>query len=162
MGSKSDQHVMEGACDILEEFKISYEERILSAHRTPTAAIEYAQNAHRRDVVAIIAGAGGTAHLPGLIASYTTIPVLAVPISNNTHDFSVVMSIINMPAGIPVHTFSVNGSKNAALAAVSILALHDNDIREKLIKYRLTISNKSVKDDAVLIQQNKRRNLCKK
>jgi 5-(carboxyamino)imidazole ribonucleotide mutase len=127
MGSESDLLIMQGAVDILKQFGIPYELEIVSAHRTPKKMFEYAETAKSRGIKIIIAGAGGAAHLPGMTASLTTLPVIGVPIkSNNSLDgWDSILSILQMPNGVPVATVALNASANAALLAVKILAIHD-------------------------------------
>ena len=139
MGSDSDWDVMKHACKTLDEFDIAYESRIVSAHRTPDLLFEYAETAAERGLQAIIAGAGGAAHLPGMLASKTTLPVLGVPVnSRHLKGLDSLLSIVQMPAGVPVATFAIGqaGAKNAALYAVSILALADEQIAKKLADFR--------------------------
>jgi 5-(carboxyamino)imidazole ribonucleotide mutase len=139
MGSKSDWETMSHAVAILEEFGVPCEYRVVSAHRMPDAMAAYAKEAEARGLHAIIAGAGGAAHLPGMIAAQTTIPVLGVPVKSRTMEgFDSLLSIVQMPAGIPVATFAIGeaGAKNAALFAVSQLALLHEGLAEKLRKFR--------------------------
>lgn len=135
MGSKSDGETMRLAGEILEEFGIPHESRIVSAHRTPDWMRDYAQKAEARGLKVIIAGAGGAAHLPGMIASYTTLPVLGVPVKSQTlNGLDSLLSIVQMPGGVPVGTLAIGeaGAKNAGLLAVRILAIESADLREKL------------------------------
>ena len=126
MGSVSDWEVMSAAADTLAEFGVVYEKKIVSAHRTPDLLSEYAKTAKSRGIEVIIAGAGGAAHLPGMVASMTTLPVVGVPVKSKAlNGLDSLLSIVQMPAGVPVATVAINGAKNAALVAVSILALHD-------------------------------------
>ena len=125
MGSDSDLDVMSEAAKILDEFGVAYEVRIISAHRTPDVMATYAAEAQARGLKAIIAGAGGSAHLPGMTASHTPLPVIAVPVKRDNHDHEALWSNIKMPPGIPLATMPENGAKNAALLAVEILSLHD-------------------------------------
>ncbi len=139
MGSSSDWETMQHACAILEQFGVPYETRVASAHRTPELTAEYARNASSRGLKAIIAGAGGAAHLPGIIAAYTTLPVLGVPVKGSSLEgLDSLLSIVQMPAGVPVSTFAIGraGAVNAALAAVAILALSDPVLAAKLEDYR--------------------------
>lgn len=139
MGSKSDYETMQKACEILDQFKIPYETKIVSAHRTPDRLFEFARNAKKNGIKVIIAGAGGAAHLPGMVASLSTLPVLGVPImSKSLKGLDSLLSISQMPAGIPVGTLAIGeaGAKNAALLAISILALNDKKIDQDLQKYR--------------------------
>ncbi len=137
MGSTSDWDVMEPAVKTLEEFGIEVEKRVISAHRAPHALMEWASTAKQRGLSAIIAGAGGAAHLAGVIAGLTILPVIGVPVRSKTLDgLDSLLSIVQMPSGIPVATVAINGSKNAALLAISILALNDTDLTEKLLAFR--------------------------
>ncbi len=139
MGSNSDWDVMQRAAEILKEFGIAFEHKVVSAHRTPDAMFEYAETARARGLKCIIAGAGGAAHLPGMIASKTTIPVLGVPIpTKHLAGQDSLYSIVQMPKGIPVATFAIGdaGAANAALFAVSLIARDDNGLIEKLAAYR--------------------------
>lgn len=139
MGSISDWETMKEAAAVLEELEVSYEKSIVSAHRTPGRMVEYAENAADRGLKVIIAGAGGAAHLPGMTASMTHLPVLGVPVrSRALSGMDSLLSIVQMPAGIPVPTLAIGdaGAKNAALSAVAILALEDAPLRQRLIAYR--------------------------
>ncbi len=137
MGSTSDWDVMEPAVKTLEEFGIEVEKRVISAHRAPHALMEWASSAKERGLSAIIAGAGGAAHLAGVIAGLTILPVIGVPVRSKTLDgLDSLLSIVQMPSGIPVATVAINGSKNAALLAISILALNDAALAEKLLAFR--------------------------
>ena len=137
MGSKSDYEVMSKAVDTLNEFDVEFEVKIVSAHRTPDLLVSYAKEAKKRGVQVIIAGAGGAAHLPGMTAAMTLLPVVAVPVkSSNLSGLDSLLSIVQMPAGIPVGTMAINGARNAALYAISILALTDEKLCEKLEKFR--------------------------
>lgn len=131
MGSQSDLDVMSKAADQLAEFNVPYELRIISAHRTPEEMMTYAAEAKNRGLKVIIAGAGGSAHLPGMTASHTPLPVLAVPVKRGNHDHEALFSNIKMPPGIPLATMPENGAKNAALMAVEILALSNDELAEK-------------------------------
>ena len=137
MGSKSDYEVMKDACDVLDEFGIEYEKRIVSAHRTPELLQSYSKSAKDKGIKIIIAGAGGAAHLPGMVAANTTIPVIGVPVKSRAlNGLDSLLSIVQMPGGVPVGTMAINGSKNAALYAISILAISDETIRKKLEDFR--------------------------
>jgi len=139
MGSKSDWATMRHAVDLLREFGVETESKVISAHRTPDLLTEFARDAANRGLQVIIAGAGGAAHLPGMLAAHTHLPVLGVPIESRVlKGVDSLLSIVQMPAGIPVPTLAIGeaGAKNAALAAVAILALRDADLREKLIEFR--------------------------
>jgi 5-(carboxyamino)imidazole ribonucleotide mutase len=143
MGSDSDLAVMQQAADLLMEFDMLYEINIVSAHRTPQRMMEYAAAAADRGVKVIIAGAGGAAHLPGMVASITTLPVIGVPIksANSLEGWDSILSILQMPNGVPVATVALNGAKNAAILAMQILALSNNDIANKLLEYKLEMQN---------------------
>ena len=152
MGSKSDWDTMQEACKILEQFDIAYEKRVVSAHRTPELMVEYAKTAAGRGLRLIIAGAGGAAHLPGMVASCTELPVLGVPVQSRAlQGLDSLLSIVQMPGGIPVATFAIGtaGAKNAGLMAVRILALQDEKLNREL---KLFIDNqtKSVIADSQL------------
>ena len=147
MGSNSDWETMKLAMHILQEFNISLETKIVSAHRTPERLYKFAKNAVKNNISIIIAGAGGAAHLPGMVASLTTVPVLAVPIESKfMNGLDSMLSIVQMPYGIPTATFAVGaaGAKNAGLFAVSLLAINDINLSKKLINWRSNLS-KSVK-----------------
>ena len=139
MGSKSDWPIMEKAANILDDFGINYESKVVSAHRTPDLMFEFASNAKKNGFEVIIAGAGGSAHLPGMVASKTTLPVLGVPVpTKHLAGQDSLLSIVQMPKGIPVGTFAIGeaGAANAGLFAASILALHDASIQKKLDEFR--------------------------
>ncbi len=138
MGSDSDLSVMQQAADMLEQFNIPYEITIVSAHRTPERMFDFARNAHKRGIKVIIAGAGGAAHLPGMVASITPLPVIGVPVksSNSIDGWDSILSILQMPGGIPVATVALNGAKNAGILAASILGCSDDKIQLKLIQYK--------------------------
>ena len=137
MGSTSDYEVMEPAIQTLEEFGIEVEKRVISAHRAPHALIKWAEEAEERGVSIIIAGAGGAAHLAGVIAGVTILPVIGVPVRSKTLDgLDSLLSIVQMPSGIPVATIAINGAKNAALLAVEMLALNNGVLKTKLIDFR--------------------------
>lgn len=137
MGSKSDLEVMKGAMEVLDSFYVSYEAKIVSAHRTPDLLATYAKEAKGKGIKVIIAGAGGAAHLPGMTAANTILPVIGVPVkSSNLSGLDSLLSIVQMPYGIPVSTMAINGSKNAALTALSILALSNPEIERKLTEFR--------------------------
>lgn len=137
MGSRSDLPIMQAASDVLKEFEIHHEVKIVSAHRTPQRMFEFAQNAHERGIKIIIAGAGGAAHLPGMVASLTYLPVIGVPIqsSNSLQGFDSILSILQMPAGIPVATVALNNAKNAALLAIRMLGIGDEKCNQKMIHF---------------------------
>ncbi|MCQ2175265.1 MAG: 5-(carboxyamino)imidazole ribonucleotide mutase [Bacteroidales bacterium] len=137
MGSTSDLEVMSAAFAILEQFGVPYEKKVISAHRAPYLLADYASSARNRGIDVIIAGAGGAAHLPGVTAAYTTIPVIGVPISGKAFGgMDSLLSMVQMPSGIPVATVAVNGAKNAALLAVSILSLSYGELVEALDEFR--------------------------
>ena len=137
MGSTSDWEVMAAAAETLEAFGIPDEKRVVSAHRTPDLLVEYAKTARGRGIEVIIAGAGGAAHLPGMVASMTPLPVVGVPVKSRAlNGLDSLLSIVQMPAGVPVATVAINGAKNAALIAVSILALSDGEVAARLDAFR--------------------------
>ena len=136
MGSKSDWDVMSAACETLDSFGVSYEKQVISAHRTPEFFCDYISSAAERGVKVVIAGAGGAAHLPGMAAAMTTLPVIGVPIKSALSGLDSLLSIVQMPSGIPVATMAIGGAKNAALYAVSILALQDEALAEQLRAFR--------------------------
>lgn len=144
MGSKSDWNVMEAAAQILEEFEIPFEAKVVSAHRTPEFLMEYAENAHIRGIQVIIAGAGGAAHLPGMVASKSILPVIGVPVksSNSIDGWDSVLSILQMPSGVPVATVALNGADNAALLAIQILGTGNNQLQQKLKAYKIQLKEK--------------------
>ena len=139
MGSKSDLPVMQDAVDVLKELGVSFEVTIVSAHRTPHRMFEYAENAAGRGLKVIVAGAGGAAHLPGMVASITHLPVIGVPVksSNSIDGWDSVLSILQMPGGVPVATVALNGAKNAGLLAVQILASQNAELLQKMIDYKI-------------------------
>ena len=136
MGSKSDWDVMSAACETLDSFGVSYEKKVISAHRTPEFFCDYISSAAERGVKVVIAGAGGAAHLPGMAAAMTTLPVIGVPIKSALSGLDSLLSIVQMPSGIPVATMAIGGAKNAALYAVSILALQDEALAEQVRAFR--------------------------
>jgi 5-(carboxyamino)imidazole ribonucleotide mutase len=142
MGSDSDLPVMKDAAEILEFFGVNYELTIVSAHRTPHRMYEFAQNAPNQNIGVIIAGAGGAAHLPGMVASLTHLPVIGVPVkSSNLNGEDSLLSIVQMPPGVPVATVAINGAKNAGLLAVQILGLSNEALSQKMIDYKLSLKN---------------------
>ena len=151
MGSDSDLPIMQAAADILDELSIAYEMSIVSAHRTPDRMVKYARSAHSRGLEVIIAGAGGAAHLPGMVASMTPLPVIGVPVksSNSIDGWDSILSILQMPNGIPVATVALNGAKNAGILAARILGSHDEEVRKRLIQFadqqRETVEEKARK-----------------
>ena len=138
MGSDSDLHIMTDACTILDTFNIGYEVDIVSAHRTPKYMMDFAHQAHTRGIKVIIAGAGGAAHLPGMVASISPLPVIGVPIksSNSIDGWDSILSILQMPGGVPVATVALNGAKNAGILAAQILGSSDAKILEKIKNYK--------------------------
>jgi 5-(carboxyamino)imidazole ribonucleotide mutase len=138
MGSDSDLTVMKAAAEMLEKFDIAYELDIVSAHRTPEKLFNFAANAHKRGVGVIIAGAGGAAHLPGMLAGISPLPVIGVPVksSNSIDGWDSVLSILQMPGGVPVATVALNGAKNAGILAAQILAARDEDLLQKIVEYK--------------------------
>ncbi len=151
MGSDSDLTIMQEAVDVLEEFGVSYDVTVCSAHRLPKETADYALTAVERGVVVIIAGAGGAAHLPGVIAAYTILPVVGVPIKTSTlSGLDSLYSIVQMPKGIPVATVAINGSANAALLAIEMIAIKDAGLREKLILYRQNMAQNVLEKDRKL------------
>lgn len=137
MGSKSDLPTMNECVNILKEFGVEHEVKIVSAHRTPNLMFEYAKEAKERGLEVIVVGAGGAAHLPGMVASLTDLPVIGVPIESKTlKGIDSLLSIVQMPGGVPVATVAIGGAKNAGLLAVKILALKDKELAEKVVKYR--------------------------
>jgi len=146
MGSKSDLPVMQNAIDILSEFGIESEVNIVSAHRTPEKMFKYANNAIDNDIKVIIAGAGGAAHLPGMVASITTLPVIGVPVKsrNSIDGWDSVLSILQMPNGVPVATVALNGAKNAGILAAQIIGISDQEISQKLVDYKSKLEKKVI------------------
>lgn len=144
MGSQSDLEVMRQAAEVLEELKISFELTIVSAHRTPQRMAEYAAAARGRGLRVIIAGAGGAAHLPGMVASMTSLPVIGVPVrsSNSIDGWDSVLSILQMPAGVPVATVALNGAKNAGILAAQIIGSFDKSVGKRLDQYKVGLKNK--------------------
>ena len=137
MGSTSDWNVMKEACDVLEQFGIPYEKDVVSAHRTPDKMFTYAESAYARGIKVIIAGAGGAAHLPGMVAAKTTIPVIGVPVkSRMLNGIDSLLSIVQMPGGVPVATVAINQAKNAGLLAVQILSAFDEEVHQAIEEYR--------------------------
>lgn len=138
MGSASDMPVMQDAVDMLNQFGIEVEVDIVSAHRTPEKLFDFSRNAHTRGVAVIIAGAGGAAHLPGMVASMSPLPVIGVPVksSNSIDGWDSVLSILQMPGGVPVATVALNGAKNAGILAAQIIGSHDENVRQRIIDYK--------------------------
>ncbi len=156
MGSDSDWNIMQAAVNILKELGISYRTTVVSAHRTPERMYEFAKNAATEGFNVIIAGAGGAAHLPGMVASMTTLPVIGVPIksSNSIDGWDSILSILQMPNGIPVATVALNGAKNAGLLAARILSVSDTQLSETLAQYNLNMKEAVLKKAAIVEQNN--------
>lgn len=151
MGSDSDLPIMKQAAEMLDKFGIGYEIDIVSAHRTPEKLYEFASNAHNRGIIAIIAGAGGAAHLPGMVAAISPLPVIGVPIksSNSIDGWDSVLSILQMPGGVPVATVALNGAKNAGILAAQIVSAMDSSIQIKILQYK-----QELKDQVILKSEN--------
>jgi len=145
MGSTSDLAVMEGAAKVLDELQIPFEMNALSAHRTPEKVEHFARSASERGIRVIIAGAGMAAHLPGVIAATTPIPVIGVPIRASLEGLDALLAIVQMPPGIPVATVAINGATNAGILAAQILALANNDIRQRVVTYKENLKEKIIK-----------------
>jgi 5-(carboxyamino)imidazole ribonucleotide mutase len=143
MGSDSDLPIMRQAADILTEFDVPFELTIVSAHRTPERLFDFAKTAHTRGIKVIIAGAGGAAHLPGMVASLSPLPIIGVPIksSNSIDGWDSMLSILQMPNGVPVATVALNAAKNAGLLAIQILSVGDDDLQQKLIQYKANLAD---------------------
>ena len=152
MGSKSDLPVMQDAIDILKEFGVEAEVNIVSAHRTPDKMFKYASDAKHNGIKVIIAGAGGAAHLPGMVASITTLPVIGVPIKsrNSIDGWDSVLSILQMPNGVPVATVALNGAKNAGILAAQIISLSDEVITQKLVEFKKQLEKKVIESEKEL------------
>lgn len=149
MGSTSDYDIMSAAIQVLEDFGIEYEKKVISAHRTPDLMCEYAKSARERGIGVIIAGAGGAAHVAGVVAGMTTVPVIGVPIQTKAlGGMDSLLSIVQMPGGIPVATMAINGAKNAGLLAAEILALSDKGLQKKLSDFRQAQTQKVL--DAII------------
>ena len=147
MGSTSDLPVMQQAIDVLDELGLAYEVDIVSAHRTPEKLMDYGQNAHKRGIRAIIAGAGGAAHLPGMVASVSPLPVIGVPVhsSNSIDGWDSVFSILQMPGGVPVATVALDGAKNAGILAAQIVGSSDAAVLERVVAYKESLKEKVLK-----------------
>jgi 5-(carboxyamino)imidazole ribonucleotide mutase len=156
MGSDSDLKVMDAAAEILKKFKVEFELTIVSAHRTPLRMVEYATLAHSKGLKVIIAGAGGAAHLPGMVASLTTLPVIGVPIksSNSLDGWDSILSILQMPNGVPVATVALNAAKNAGILAVEILATADATLTQKLVTFKNEMKEEVEKKAAKIGKEN--------
>lgn len=154
MGSTSDLKIMEAAAEFLDQMEIPYEINALSAHRVPEQVMEFAKNARSRGVKVIIAGAGGAAHLPGVIAALTPLPVIGIPIksSNSIDGWDSILSILQMPSGIPVATMALDGARNGAILAVEILAAGDDALMEKMVKFKAELAQKIDKANRELAQ----------
>lgn len=154
MGSTSDLKIMEAAAEFLDQMEIPYEINALSAHRVPEKVVEFAKGAHQRGVKVIIAGAGGAAHLPGVIAALTPLPVIGIPIksSNSIDGWDSILSILQMPAGIPVATMALDGARNGAILAVQILASGDETLLQKFIAFKGELAQKIEKANRELAQ----------
>lgn len=144
MGSSSDLKVMQDAAAILGEFGVAYEIDVVSAHRTPEKMVDYGKTAQQRGLKVIIAGAGGAAHLPGMVASLTTLPVIGVPVksSNSIDGWDSVLSILQMPAGVPVATVALNGARNAGILAAQIIGTFDEAVAQRLLAYKESLKDK--------------------
>lgn len=154
MGSTSDWETMKNACDILDQFEVPYIKKVVSAHRTPDYMFEFAENAKKQGLKIIIAGAGGAAHLPGMVAAKTTLPVIGVPVQSKAlNGLDSLLSIVQMPAGIPVATVAIgnSGAKNAGLLAVQMLAAFNETLAEKLEQFREENKNRSIESSDQLV-----------
>lgn len=147
MGSDSDMPIMKQSAAILDEFNVPFEITIVSAHRTPKRLYDFAENAHKKGIEIIIAGAGGAAHLPGMVAAISPLPVIGVPIksSNSLDGWDSILSILQMPTGVPVATVALNGSKNAGLLAVQILSVGNKKIRNQILNYKIKMNSDVIK-----------------
>lgn len=148
MGSRSDLEIMKEAGRVLDEFNIENEIQIVSAHRTPDKMFEYAKTAHKRGIKVIIAGAGGAAHLPGMVASLCALPVIGVPVksSNSLDGWDSILSILQMPAGVPVATVALNNARNAGILAAEIIATGNMDVYNKLVDFKESLKQKIIAD----------------
>ena len=157
MGSDSDLPTMKAAAEVCEEFSVPYEINIVSAHRTPTDMVKYGQEAHKRGLRVIIAGAGGSAHLPGMIAANTPLPVIGVPIRTEAlSGLDSLLSIVQMPPGVPVATVAIGGAKNAALLAIQILATSEPSLLKSIISYKEKMADMSREKNQRLIKESKK------
>ncbi|MCS6829202.1 MAG: 5-(carboxyamino)imidazole ribonucleotide mutase [Armatimonadota bacterium] len=143
MGSDSDLPTMRQAAEVLDEFGVPYEIKVLSVHRTTLDVIEYASTARERGLKVIIAGAGGSAHLPGITASVTTLPVIGVPVESKLQGWDSLLSIVQMPAGVPVATVAIGGARNAGILAVQILATSDDQLHQKVVDFKHRLAEQS-------------------
>ncbi|MCG9794004.1 5-(carboxyamino)imidazole ribonucleotide mutase [Flavobacterium algicola] len=152
MGSISDMPVMQDAIDILKSFNLEVEVDIVSAHRTPEKLFDFSQNAHKRGIAVIVAGAGGAAHLPGMVASMSPLPVIGVPVksSNSIDGWDSVLSILQMPGGVPVATVALNGAKNAGILAAQIIGSSNKEVLDRVIAYKLELKEAVIKASASL------------
>ena len=151
MGSDSDWKTLEAATKVCEDFSVPYEAHVVSAHRTPDDMFDYAKNAHKKGLKIIIAGAGGAAHLPGMVASNTPLPVIGVPIKTESlSGMDALLSIVQMPNGVPVATVAIGAARNAALLAIEILATNNQELTNKLIAYKNKIADESRKKDKLI------------
>jgi 5-(carboxyamino)imidazole ribonucleotide mutase len=145
MGSDSDFSIMKDCSDVLKQFEVEYEIKVISAHRTPNILAEYAGSALERGLKVIVAGAGGAAHLPGVTAAFTILPVIGIPIqSKSMNGLDSLLSIVQMPSGVPVATVAINGAKNAGLLALQILALENKNLSKKLLDYKKSLADESI------------------
>ena len=160
MGSESDLRVMKAAADFLEQMEIKFELTIVSAHRTPERMVEYAKSARTRGLKVIIAGAGGAAHLPGMVASLTTLPVIGVPVksSNSVDGWDSILSILQMPGGVPVATVALDGALNAGILAAQIIGAFDAGIEKKLSQYKESLKDKVLKSVSEVEQNGYKKN----
>jgi 5-(carboxyamino)imidazole ribonucleotide mutase len=163
MGSKTDLQVMQEAAQALEQLNIGYEIKVISAHRTPERMVEFATGAHKNGIKVIIAGAGGAAHLPGMVAAMSPLPVIGVPIksSNSIDGWDSVLSILQMPAGVPVATVALNGSRNAGILAAQILGLTDAVIFNKIVKFKQDLKKAVLEADEEIREDGYKRYLDK-
>lgn len=157
MGSDSDLPLMQQAAEILQDLGVGFEIDIVSAHRTPERLFEFASNAHQRGTEVIIAGAGGAAHLPGMVAAISPLPVIGVPIksTNSIDGWDSVLSILQMPGGVPVATVALNGAKNAGILAAQMISIKDNALRERIISYKNELKEQVMTKSAKLREGNK-------
>jgi 5-(carboxyamino)imidazole ribonucleotide mutase len=154
MGSDSDFPTMKEAAEVCRYFGVPYEIRVVSAHRTPSDMADYGRTAHERGIKVIVAGAGGAAHLPGMIASFSPLPVIGVPVqSRSLNGIDSLYSIVQMPAGVPVATVAIGGGKNAGLLAVQILASHDEALQHKMLAYKEMIAEESRRKNEQLVME---------
>lgn len=152
MGSTSDMPIMKLAAEVLDELQVAYEMDIVSAHRTPEKMFDYAKNAHKRGISVIIAGAGGAAHLPGMVASLSPLPVIGVPVKsrNSIDGWDSVLSILQMPGGVPVATVALDGAKNAGILAAQIIGVHDSTVLQNILKFKESLGNKVIESSKAL------------